>query len=94
MCERRLPRDWLEAFGHRRVLLETFVDLQRHRATLYQSSNWLYFVATRGYRRRRVRYTDTPKNPKNAFLRGLRGKARTLLCHPNRRPRMCGKDPD
>src|SRR2546429_2740624 len=30
LCQRRLPRDWEEAFGHGVVLLETFVDPQRH----------------------------------------------------------------
>ena len=29
LCQRRLPRDWEEAFGHGVVLLETFVDPQR-----------------------------------------------------------------
>src|SRR5438874_2695047 len=30
LCQRRLPGDWEEAFGHGVVLLETFVDPQRH----------------------------------------------------------------
>jgi hypothetical protein len=29
LCQRRLPKDWEEAFGHGVVLLETFVDPQR-----------------------------------------------------------------
>ena len=31
LCQRRLPRDWLEVFGHPVLLLETFVDPQRYR---------------------------------------------------------------
>src|SRR6266699_106244 len=42
LCQRRLPGDWEEAFGHGVVLLETFVDPQRHRGTVYRAANWMY----------------------------------------------------
>ena len=34
LCQRRLPRDWLERFGHPLLLLETFVDPQRFHGTV------------------------------------------------------------
>src|SRR5438876_11451158 len=51
LCQRRLPGEWEEAFGHGVVLLETFVDPQRHRGTVYRAANWMYVGNTRGYRR-------------------------------------------
>ena len=35
-------RDWQKTFGHPVVLLETFVDPQRFRGTVYKAANWLY----------------------------------------------------
>jgi len=64
LCERRLPRDWEKAFGHSVVLLETFVDPQRHRGTVYRAANWMYIGNTRGYRRTHAGYTNTPQTPK------------------------------
>src|SRR5438094_447592 len=72
LCQRRLPRDWEEAFGHGVVLLETFVDPQRHRGTVYRAANWIYVGNTRGFRRTRVGYTATPASPKMVFLKLLR----------------------
>ena len=86
LCERRLAQDWSEAFGHPILLLETFVDPQRHLGTLYAASNWVYVGDTRGYRRRQGGYTETPLFPKKVFLRDLSGKARTLLCQPHLPP--------
>src|SRR6266699_2197155 len=80
LCQRRLPRDWEEAFGHGVVLLETFVDPQRHRGTVYRAANWIYVGNTRGFRRTRLGYTATPASPKMVFLKLLRADARRLLC--------------
>src|SRR5438874_2283527 len=67
LCQRRLPGDWEEAFGHGVVLLETFVDPQRHRGTVYRAANWMYVGNTRGYRRTHGGYTATPQTPKMVF---------------------------
>ena len=42
LCQRRLDTDWQKIFGHPVVLLETFVDPQRFRGTVYKAANWLY----------------------------------------------------
>jgi hypothetical protein len=80
LCQRRLPRDWEEAFGHGVVLLETFVDPQRHRGTVYRAANWMYVGNTRGYRRTHAGYTATPQTPKMVFLWPLRRDACKILC--------------
>src|SRR5256884_913197 len=80
LCQRRLPGDWEEAFGHGVVLLETLVDPQRHRGTVYRAANWMYVGNTRGYRRTHGGYTATPQTPKMVFLRPLRPDACQILC--------------
>lgn len=79
LCERRLSRDWSEAFGHPIVLLETFVDAQ-HRGTLYRAANWTYVGETRGFRRIPGGYGPQEQAPKKIFVHPL---------HPNARARLC-----
>jgi hypothetical protein len=79
LCERRLARDWPQHFGHRLLLLETFVDPRRFRGTLYRAANWLYVGDTRGFRRTRQGYSDSPQAPKQVFVRPLRVQAQALL---------------
>jgi len=81
LCQRRLCRDWEESFGHPVVLLETFVDPQRFRGTIYKAANWLYVGNTKGFRRTRLGYTATPALPKMVFVKALHADARELLCH-------------
>jgi len=80
LCQRRLCRDWEETFGHPVVLLETFVDPQRFRGTVYKAANWLYVGNTKGFRRTRLGYTSTPESPKMVFVKALHADARELLC--------------
>ena len=81
LCQRRLCRDWEESFGHPVVLLETFVDPQRFRGTIYKAANWLYVGNTKGFRRTRLGYTATSESPKMVFVKALHTDARELLCH-------------
>ena len=79
LCQRRLGSDWEEIFGHRVLLLETFVDPQRFRGTVYRAANWVYVGNTKGFRRTRYGYTATPQCPKMVFLQPLRADARKWL---------------
>lgn len=79
LCQRRLCRDWQEMFGHPVVLLETFVDPQRFRGTVYQAANWVYVGNTKGFRRTRLGYSATPQSPKMVFVKPLQADARLLL---------------
>jgi hypothetical protein len=82
LCQRRLGRDWQERFGHRLVLLETFVDPQRFHGTVYQATNWLYLGLTQGFRRTRQGYSSTALAPKKVFVKPLQADARTVLSRP------------
>jgi hypothetical protein len=78
-CQRCLASDWEETFGHGVLLLETFVDPQRFRGTVYRAANWVYVGNTRGFRRTRRGYTATPQSPKMVFVKPLRADAQGLL---------------
>lgn len=48
MAARSLPSDWQQRYGYRPVLLETFVQVGRHRGTCYKAANWLHLGQTVG----------------------------------------------
>jgi len=48
MTTRRLADDWLQRYGYRPMLLETFVEIPRFRGTCYKASNWIYLGETQG----------------------------------------------
>ena len=79
LCQRRLARDWEATFGHGVVLVETFVDPQRFRGTVYRAANWRYVGNTKGFRRTRRGYSATPQSPKMVFVQLWRADARALL---------------
>ena len=45
---RTLPGHWLEVYGYRPVLLETFVETSRFQGTCYKAANWVYLGQTKG----------------------------------------------
>ena len=52
----RLSSDWVEAWGHPVLLVETFVDPSRHVGTCYGASSFLRVGTTAGFGRRSGRY--------------------------------------
>jgi len=82
LCQKRLPGDWLERFGHPLVLLETFVDPQRFTGTIYKAANWSYVGHTKGFRRTRQGYTTAAGSPKMVFVKPMQANARALLSRP------------
>jgi hypothetical protein len=91
LCERRLSQDWARAFGHPILLLETFVDPERHRGTLYLAANWQYVGDTRGFRRIPGGYSPTTQSPKKIFVRCLHPRARTVLSQSSLDTRHTGE---
>lgn len=87
LCQRRLPGDWRVRFGHRLLLLETFVDPQRFRGTVYRAANWTCVGQTLGFRRTAGGYSAQAHTPKQVFLRALHPRARQLLSQPILDPR-------
>ena len=82
LCEKRLPTDWQDSFGHPLVLLETFVDPQHFQGTVYKAANWQYVGDTKGFRRTRKGYSTQAHSPKMVFVRPLQPDARDLLSRP------------
>jgi hypothetical protein len=82
LCQKRLSEDWQQYFGHRLLLLETFVDPQRFHGTVYRAANWSYLGLTRGYRRTRQGYSSQSLSPKKVFVIALQTHARSLLACP------------
>ena len=78
---RRLSADWVERYGHRILLVETFVDLERFRGTCYRAANWMYLGRTRGMGRRGRGYQEHGK-PKGLFVFPLHRRAREILSSP------------
>jgi SRSO17 transposase len=44
----RLPLDWQRSFGHRLMLVETFVDRRFYKGTCYVASNWIHIGQSQG----------------------------------------------
>ena len=82
LCQKRLPADWQSVFGHPLVLIETFVDPQRFRGTIYKAANWIYVGKSKGFHRTRQGYSPTAQSPKMVFLKPLISNAQTLLSQP------------
>jgi hypothetical protein len=82
LCQKRLAEDWQKRFGHRLLLLETFVDPQRFYGTVYRAANWTYLGLTRGYRRTAQGYSSQSLSPKKVFVIALHTDARSLLARP------------
>nr|WP_240905551.1 Druantia anti-phage system protein DruA [Thiorhodococcus mannitoliphagus] len=82
LSERRLAQDWRARFGYPLLLLETFVDPQRFRGTIYRAANWRYVGDTCGYRRTRDGYSAAPSSAKHVFVRPLQANAQAYLSRP------------
>ena len=58
---RRLSADWQKKYGHRIVLVETFVERERFAGTSYKAANWFRVGATTGRSRQdRSRQLQVP----------------------------------
>jgi hypothetical protein len=82
LCLKRLVDDWKLFFGHKIVLVETFVDPVRYLGTVYKASNWQYLGDTKGFRRRKKGYTREIGNSKMVFVKSLQRNARRILSQP------------
>jgi hypothetical protein len=69
LCQKRLPADWQDTFGHPLVLLESFVDPQHFRGAVYKAANWLYVGDTKGFRRTSKGYSAQAQSPKMVFVK-------------------------
>ena len=75
----RIARDWQAKYGHPVVLLETFVERERFRGTVYRAANWESVGVTTG-RSRQDRHTCLQVPRKDIYLYPLRRRFREALC--------------
>ena len=76
---RQLPIDWQQRYGFKPVLLETFVETERHRGTSYKAANWIFVGKTVGRgKKSRVHQQIIPV--KDIWLYPLRQNFRAVLC--------------
>jgi hypothetical protein len=75
----RIGRDWQAKYGHRVVLLETFVERERFRGTVYRAANWQAVGVTAG-RTRQDRHTCLRVPVKDIYLYALGGRFQEALC--------------
>lgn len=89
LCSRRLRRDWVERYGVRPMLLETYVERDRFEGTSYRSANWCHVGATQG--RGRMDRDRTYSAPiKDVYVYPLQRDARKELCvEPQPKPIRC-----
>ena len=76
---RALPGQWLEEFGYRPLLAESFTDPEAYAGTSYKASNWEPVGMSAGYRRHRADFYVPNDRPKRLWLRPLDPQARQHL---------------
>jgi len=76
---RALPSQWLERFGYRPLLAESFTDPEAYAGTCYKASNWEPVGWSAGYRRHRADFYVPNERPKRLWLRELGPGARRQL---------------
>lgn len=74
----RIARDWQAKYGHRVVLLETFVERERFRGTVYRAANWQAVGVTAG-RTRQDRHTCIQVAVKDIYVHPLCRRFREVL---------------
>jgi hypothetical protein len=67
----RLSEDWLAAYGHPIVLVESFVDTQLFRGTAYKASGWQAVGYSTGFKRVAQDFYEAHQRPKQLYVREL-----------------------
>ena len=75
---RRLSADWQAKYGHPIFLVETFVERERFRGTVYRAANWQHVGATQG-RTRQDRNTTLRVPVKDIYVYPLARHFREVL---------------
>ena len=77
---RRLSADWQRKYGHPIALVETFVERERFRGTVYRAANWQHLGSTQG-RTRQDRYSTLRVPVKDIYVYPLTRNFREILTH-------------
>ncbi len=76
---RALPGQWLERFGYRPLLAESFTDPEAYAGTCYKASNWEAVGQSAGHSRHRADFYVPNARPKKLWLRALCPQAQEYL---------------
>ncbi len=76
---RALPSQWLERFGYRPLLAESFTDPEAYAGTCYKASNWEAIGMSAGHSRHRADFYVPNDRPKRLWLRPLCPQGREHL---------------
>lgn len=76
---RALPSQWLERFGYRPLLAESFTDPEAYAGTCYKASNWEPVGMSAGHSRHRADFYIPNDRPKKLWLRALCPEGREQL---------------
>jgi Domain of unknown function (DUF4338)/DDE_Tnp_1-associated len=79
LCVERLSQDWQQQHGHPLLALESFVDGQLFRGTIYKAANWTLLGLTAGYGRVAEDFYVAHERPKQLWVRTLEPQARSWL---------------
>jgi hypothetical protein len=77
---KRLSADWQHKYGHRILLLETFVDPEHFSGTAYRAANWIYVGQTQGRGRQRPNPHLRWVSIKDVYVWPLHARFREQLC--------------
>jgi hypothetical protein len=80
LCLERLSADWLEHYQHPILAVESFVDRQLFRGTIYKASNWTMLGPTAGFGRVAEDFYVAHERPKQLWVQPLHPQAREWLC--------------
>jgi len=67
----RLSADWLAAYGHPILLVESFVDAQLFRGTAYKAAAWQLLGQSAGFKRVAADFYEAHDQPKQLYAREL-----------------------
>ena len=80
---RQLPKGWMARYGFAPVLLEAFVEFERHKGACYKAANWTLVGRTAG--RGKKSKSNKPLIPvKNIWPYPLRRDWQGVLCRAGR----------
>jgi hypothetical protein len=84
----RISSDWQEQYAHPLVALETFVDMDQFRGTVYTAAGWVELGKTAGFGRCRKDYYVKHNKPKGLFVKELYKNAKRSLQAAHLKPAL------
>ena len=79
LCTARLSQDWQAVYGHRILVVESFVDSQLFRGTAYKANGWEALGQTAGFERVSEDFYVPHERPKQLWVKALDWEARGWL---------------